>query len=173
MLWLQLSGNRHKHYLSGIIWPDAGRKNARRTAGVLLCTFALLTLVRKQTLVCYIRQQRNLTGALDRDHQLTLMLSADTSRSARENFASLGNKSADFRRILIIYRLALINTELTYFSALAAMASAILLVSQSTNLQSLRINHKWLSSIKICAKKKFVRTADPRRHHPARQSPSL
>jgi hypothetical protein len=80
-------------------------------------------------LVRNVRQQGDLTGALNGDHQLALVLGADTGRPAGQDLAALGNIAADLRGVLIIYRLALVDAELTYFSALAAVASVISAVS--------------------------------------------
>jgi hypothetical protein len=80
-------------------------------------------------LVCDVGQQSDLTGAFDGDHQLALVLGADTGGSAGQNLAALGNIAADSRRILIVDRLGLIDAELTYFTAFASVASVVSAIS--------------------------------------------
>jgi hypothetical protein len=79
--------------------------------------------------VCDVGQQGDLTGAFDGDHQLALVLGADACRPAGQDLAALGNVAANSRRVFIINVLSLIDAELTYFPAFAAVTSAVSAVS--------------------------------------------
>ena len=75
-------------------------------------------------------QERDLTCSLDGLCQLTLMHGAGTGGSAGQDLAALGHIAAKLCSILIINVLALVNTELAHFSALAILVVTIFINSQ-------------------------------------------
>jgi hypothetical protein len=81
-------------------------------------------------LVSDIRQKRDLTCFLNGLCQLTLMHCTGTGGSAGQNLAALGHVAAKLCSILIVNVLALVNTELAHFSALAILVVTISINSQ-------------------------------------------
>ena len=83
-------------------------------------------------LVRYVRQQRYLSGSLDRYHQTPLMLCADSCSPARKDFAALGQVSLDFSGIFIVDILSSVDTKLAYFPTFPAMWFVISIVRHLT-----------------------------------------
>ena len=80
---------------------------------------------RMRKLLRNIREQRNMSCALDRLCQLSLMSSANARHSAGQNFRALRQEAAQLRSILVINMLNLIHAEGANFSALAAFHISI------------------------------------------------
>jgi hypothetical protein len=62
------------------------------------------------------RQERNITGTLDRFRQLALMIRTGSGNPARRNLASFGNKITQRTDIFIIDCCFLVGTETTDFA---------------------------------------------------------
>ena len=102
-----------------------------------------------------VGQQGDLTGALDGDGQLTLMLGAGAGRAAGQDLAALGRVAAKLGSILEINARNLVHAEVTNLSALAGPSSIIghdeiLLLAISG--KKLNQNGSWLSSSSIIEK---------------------
>ena len=78
-------------------------------------------------LVAHIGEQRNVTGAFDRNRQLALMICAGTGNAAGNNLRALGNVLAQTRNILVVDVVHTINAEAANFFAATALRTACLL----------------------------------------------
>src|SRR5262245_40572418 len=67
--------------------------------------------------ICHIRNQRDLTGALDRGLQLALMHRAGARDAARQNLAALGDERPDELHVLVVDVVDLVRAELADLAA--------------------------------------------------------
>ena len=80
-------------------------------------------------LVSNVRKQSDVTGTLNCERQLTLMLGAGTGRAAGQNLAALGHVAAELSSIFVVDKSASIGTELANLSALVVLC-VVLIKSQ-------------------------------------------
>ena len=84
-------------------------------------------------LISNVRQQRYLTGALDRLSQLTLMHRAGAGSPTGQDLAAVGHVPFQLRGVFIVDIRAFIHAELANFSPLAVLR-IVLIESQGQNL---------------------------------------
>ena len=79
----------------------------------------------KKQSVADVRQQRQLTGALNRDGELSLMSGAGAGDSAGQNLSSFRDEATELLSIFVIDELRLLDTEsANLFAALSVHGAA-------------------------------------------------